>query len=213
MSRTSGPLTDRDLEEMEGRCGAATPGPWAAAFYGSGQANVEMPRGRAVHFGTVYGTPGIAKSGELGVPGHELDGLTEEEYAAQRAADAEFIASARTDIPRLIAALRASRESAACPVCLGQPHPSGKPCICGGTNRATDAFSTLHLEYLKSQERVGELEGALRPFAERVEQWYSDIREGGSRVPEGHELVTFEAHFTMADCEVARAALSPKERA
>lgn len=80
--------------------------------------------------------------------------------------------------------------------------PKGRP----GSVAVRELIAALRA----SRERVAVLEGALRPFATRVEQWYSDIREGGSRVPEGPELATFPAEFTMADCEQARAALSPE---
>lgn len=106
-----------DVEAIESRANAATPGPWGVEVYGSGQANVSMPRDRSFHFGTVYGASGIASGGGDGKPihgvsGHELDGLTEAEYAQQRYADAAFIAAAREDIPALIAEVRRLRAPA-----------------------------------------------------------------------------------------------------
>ena len=86
-----------------------TPGPWNVVFYGSGQANVQMPRGRSFVFGTVYGASGVSnKDGSIGISGHVLDGLTETEYQHQRAADAYLIAAA----PDLYAALGVLLRSA-----------------------------------------------------------------------------------------------------
>ena len=75
-------LTDR-LDEIEARADAATPGAWEAWDRGIGF--------------------------EVHVNG---EGLNSEFRETFRQADAEFIAAARTDVPQLVAALRAVLEPA-----------------------------------------------------------------------------------------------------
>lgn len=110
---TTPPMDADRLDAIRARCEKATAGPWGVTVYGSGQANVDMPRGRSFHFGTVYGAAGIATGGAgkpiHGVSGSDLDGLTEAEYDRQRYADADFIAEARTDVPDLLAEVDALR--------------------------------------------------------------------------------------------------------
>lgn len=77
------PLQPEELKAIEARCEAATPGPW-----GRGCLDEEM----------VYATTEIASTGENGP-------LVAETYAVNASSDADFIAHARTDIPRLIATI------------------------------------------------------------------------------------------------------------
>jgi hypothetical protein len=74
-------ISPAELEAIEKRCEAATPGPWEQEYASNGG--------------------GIATA-EFYIPGHNQD-----ETVEMIAEDAVFIAAARTDIPRLIAALRA----------------------------------------------------------------------------------------------------------
>lgn len=77
-------LTDR-LDEIEARAEAATPGPWEWHPYMSSGATLAKPN----H------------------PGHEVNILKTTDDWPPVADDAEFIAHARTDVPALVAALRA----------------------------------------------------------------------------------------------------------
>lgn len=73
------------LDEKEARANAATDGPWNASLTGRG-ARVSEPSG--------YPLPGCFTCGQ-------------NEEGIYEPADAEFIARARTDVPALVAALRA----------------------------------------------------------------------------------------------------------
>ena len=84
---------DAALAEIEARVNAATEGPWRVDNVGVYRQPVvsteaamgpERPYFRIAYFGT---------SGNRDISGHHFD-------------DASFIASARTDVPRLVAALR-----------------------------------------------------------------------------------------------------------
>lgn len=83
-------LTDEELNEIEARAAAATPGPWHVDGRheherGGGIDFIESEAGRQIVCGDSGAYPPV---------------LT----------DADFIAAARTDVPRLVAALRAERE-------------------------------------------------------------------------------------------------------
>jgi hypothetical protein len=77
-------LTDDELRAIEDRAAKATPGPWTVSF------DPNRP-----NHGWVYDADNDCLAGDL-EPG-----------------DAAFIAAARTDVPRLVAALRAEREARA----------------------------------------------------------------------------------------------------
>ena len=80
-------LTDR-LDEIQARAEAATPGPWRAGTE------------EGVDYGSVMGAPKSIGGGYVTVP-VLVDDLSMYEGTA------EFIAASRTDVPRLVAALRA----------------------------------------------------------------------------------------------------------
>lgn len=80
---TTPPLSERALSEIEARANAATPEPWRTTYVGDCS---ELWRGKRV--AQFWG-------------------------GQQEVDDTEFTAHARTDIPRLLAALRASEEAAA----------------------------------------------------------------------------------------------------
>lgn len=87
------------LAEIEARAGAATPGPWGV--------NSAVSSNELCDY-TVYGIPGVASATWTGDDSPAFaycDGMSR--------ADAEFIAAARTDVPALVAALRAVWEFAA----------------------------------------------------------------------------------------------------
>lgn len=83
-------LSDRELQEIEERAAGATEGPWVAdggEIYGAHEGGREVWNRR------------VTEDGEFLWIGHtEVD------------ADAEFIAAARTDVPRLVAVVRGQAE-------------------------------------------------------------------------------------------------------
>lgn len=84
------PIIDR-LDQIKSRADKATPGPWAHDSDGRGGA------------GEVFTLAGTCFGGGIAVPGG--DGYARGDY--HPSADMEFIAHARTDVPRMEAALRA----------------------------------------------------------------------------------------------------------
>ena len=90
-------LTDR-LDEIEARAEAATPGPWEADDIG--HSGAEEPSGIVVHTGAFDWDDlmrGEAESAVTWMPG----------WDRHHGDNAEFIAASRTDVPALVAALRA----------------------------------------------------------------------------------------------------------
>ena len=85
-SERQGGVTDQELSEIEARANAATEGPWRAEYANITSADVVGP----------------------------LDAdLVQRKYGGRAqylVADAEFIAAARTDIPALVAEVRALRK-------------------------------------------------------------------------------------------------------
>ena len=79
------PMTTERLDEIEARANAATQGPWEWHPYMGSGATLAKPNH---HF-------------------HEVNILKTTDDWPPVAADAEFIAAARTDVPQLVAALRA----------------------------------------------------------------------------------------------------------
>lgn len=99
------PLTDADLERIEARAKAATPGPWFL---------VPLPwRYPDLPSYVTTGSPD-PQVGRMVLDGPEIDSLdsdlTDEEAIAQVDADLEFAACARTDVPVLLAEVRRLRE-------------------------------------------------------------------------------------------------------
>jgi len=90
------PITDADLADLEALCAAATPGPWIATSDWSNYAVWSEPVKR-----DVVQSPSRVKVN------NRWNEWTREN-------DAAFIATARTVLPRLIAALREARSDAAC---------------------------------------------------------------------------------------------------
>lgn len=86
---------DRLLDAMQARCDAATEGPWEASV-GEISQSWERPEPWKPIVSTDVSCMGYCYGGSAA-------GVEEE-------ADAEFIAAARTDLPRLIAAVRAVLE-------------------------------------------------------------------------------------------------------
>lgn len=82
------------LDAMQARCDAATDGPWEREWDTSDQ------------WWTIHGQPNPAKGDDRMVCPEVATLNHREDWTA----DAAFIAAARTDMPRLIAALRALHE-------------------------------------------------------------------------------------------------------
>ncbi len=86
-------MTDQDLKEIEERAALATPGPWVL-WDGWGVSEGKSAVAR-------IGPRGGERRGLMNPDGFDIYGPT---------ADFEFIAHSRTDIPRLIEALREAQE-------------------------------------------------------------------------------------------------------
>jgi hypothetical protein len=91
-------MTPDELAKIEARCAKATPGPWDAPLVDLGS----VQSFKAVDFYFDHSYEAYPPLGEAGPV-----------YVANSEENAEFIAAARTDVPALIAALRAAqgRES------------------------------------------------------------------------------------------------------
>jgi len=87
---TEQPLTDAELDGMEARCNAATPGPWDA-----------RPGTYKVYIGSA--NDDLTFSLQYLHPSDGRRTFAEE--------DGEFIAAVRTDMPRLLCDLRAARKA------------------------------------------------------------------------------------------------------
>jgi hypothetical protein len=105
-------MTPEEMNDIEARCNAATPGPWEPGqgwlLKDGRSAPVNWPSWGAVG-GTVALTGLAAKQEHLGVTTHEAV-HSPHVGANDSAADAAFIAAARTDVPALIAEVRRLRE-------------------------------------------------------------------------------------------------------
>lgn len=87
------PMSDQDLVEIETRATAATMGPWHTAL--------RLGTYRKMELRAIFGPNGTTL-----VPGTRP-------YATLQTADAEFVAHARTDVPRLLAEVRRLRAELA----------------------------------------------------------------------------------------------------
>lgn len=122
-------LTDADLDAIEARANAATAGPWKRDNYGGyvwtdwgkpsakgegmiADANVDVDDAERKELGIVddAALARIRGWGRLTGRAWAL-ALTNEQAIAQQQADLDLMAAARTDVPRLIAALRTARAA------------------------------------------------------------------------------------------------------
>lgn len=85
----NGELQAQDLSSIQGRCDAATPGPWHSSVEGRDH---------------VSGSSFI-RTGEGSLRGEDI------ELSGASAADQDFIAHARVDVPRLLAEVRRLRRA------------------------------------------------------------------------------------------------------
>lgn len=100
---------DEMLKEIEERCEKATPGPWENEDYREPNGNNWRSVGLiwSKNMGAYHpGTP-VCK-----VDCEKLHAASESGKIKEFEANAEFIAHSRTDIPRLVAALRLARSAA-----------------------------------------------------------------------------------------------------
>lgn len=115
-------MTQAELDEIERRASAATSGPWRHESFPSGTEYVHMRLASGKDGPRVFGPDHSDQDGHIGahmslhnVPAFAaLTGETEDELHREKAENAEFIAHAREDVPRLLAEvlrLRALLES------------------------------------------------------------------------------------------------------
>lgn len=99
-------LTDL-LTEIEERASKATEGPWSTGYW-SGQCHEKHSHGRGVcqYQNKLVTDSEISHHNIVKVSEPVTLVKTSDEYGAMSKEDAEFIAHARTDIPKLLAALR-----------------------------------------------------------------------------------------------------------
>lgn len=104
-------MTDLDLDAIEARANAATEGPWECLDLSDADFDSKNERGwwwvwRAgiQHYAGVLNTRDRDEAGVIGEAS-----ITDSDDGDQERADAEFIAHARTDVPALVAEVRAER--------------------------------------------------------------------------------------------------------
>ncbi|MFM9635916.1 hypothetical protein [Streptomyces turgidiscabies] len=86
---TVGPLNDERLADIEARANAATPGPWTS-------------------WADTY--PHVVTQGSADIHPFDAEGIVSTNLAVNVAADAEFVAHARTDVPAMAAEIRRLRR-------------------------------------------------------------------------------------------------------
>lgn len=108
-----------------------------------------------------------------------------------------------------------ARRAAICDVCLGDPLPGMRGCICGGTGRLTDAALGLREEMVKADDRATAAEsrlrdavGALRPFAAYWQIKRQMVGTPKCDVMLGVHASLGNAEVTVEDFDRARSALA-----
>jgi len=112
-------LTDAELEAIERRCAEASPGPWIAQILGTLEEAKMLGRFRWAQPGPGFGPWPMSTQTQVGVVWRAPTPLRKPDDTPLRiglpgvvevtAADAEFIANARADVPRLINEIRRLR--------------------------------------------------------------------------------------------------------
>jgi hypothetical protein len=112
-------LTDAELEAIERRCAEASPGPWVAQILGTLEEAKHLGRFRWAQPDPGFGPWPITPQTEVGIVWRSPNKLRKPEDTPLRiglpgvvevtAADAEFIANARADMPRLVGEIRRLR--------------------------------------------------------------------------------------------------------
>jgi hypothetical protein len=109
-------LTDAELEAIERRCAEASPGPWIAQVLGTLEEAKMLGRFRWAQPGPGFGPWPISTQTQVGVVWRAPNRIRKPDDTPLRiglpgvvevtAADAEFIANARADLPRLVEEIR-----------------------------------------------------------------------------------------------------------
>src|SRR5262249_26087653 len=112
-------LTDAELEAIERRCAEASPGPWVAQILGTLEEAKMLGRFRWAQPDPGFGPWPITPQTEVGIVWRVPNKLRKPDDTPLRiglpgvvevtAADAEFIANARADVPRLVSEIRRLR--------------------------------------------------------------------------------------------------------
>ncbi len=117
----SEPLTNSDLDAMQARCDAATPGPWYANEneYASGMTGPTTPTVGGATCGEQMDYSGLVSSECVVVPdilqvyncelGCYNSCIAIIPHRERQSANTAFIANSRTDLPRLVAEVRRLR--------------------------------------------------------------------------------------------------------
>lgn len=113
-------MTSDELDAIERRAAAATRGPWRHDSFPSGTEYVHMRNASSKDGPRILGPDHSDQDGHVGahmslhnVPAFEaLTGETEGQLEREKCANAEFIAHAREDVPRLVAEVRRLRALA-----------------------------------------------------------------------------------------------------
>ncbi len=116
-------LTDAELESMERRCALASPGPWAAEIIGSLEEAKALGRFRWAQMEPEFGPWRIPPQGDVGVVWRAPNKLRKPDDTPLRiglpgvievtGADADFIAHAREDLPKLLSEIKRLRAQVA----------------------------------------------------------------------------------------------------
>jgi hypothetical protein len=112
-------LTDAELEAIERRCAEASPGPWIAQILGTLEEAKMLGRFRWAQPDPGFGPWPITPQTEVGIVWKVPSKLRKPDDTPPRiclpgvvevtAADAQFIANARADVPRLVGEIRRLR--------------------------------------------------------------------------------------------------------
>ena len=153
-------MTDKELEEIEARERAATKGPWVSDNGACQQGRYGEPEGASIYSGEIT----IVKGGAQDEQGGEVGVVTNE--------DADFIAHARTDVPRLTAEVRRLRAELARSVPCEVVARFGEISISAGIGlgcRKVDLSQTEDVEYCEAwAERASMNAPRRRPVASIV---------------------------------------------
>lgn len=131
------------------------------------------------------------------------------------------------DYARLLAAFNEARDQlgyanagAMCPACLGSPI-SGKPCICGGSNDAHDAYSGCLRQLLKTESDLAAAREEISKLSTRIDSLLASETEAVEQLARIREVLTEycesctlcyspDNHWECPICIKADALLAPK---
>lgn len=179
-------MTDRlsaaDRAAIRARCEAATPGPW------------QRDDGNDASGYIVVVTLAFDPDGPNYAPDDNYCVVACDEDYPMKATDADFIAAARSDVPRLLDALEAAEAK---------------------TQAALTALDMAAVQLIAARAEVGRLRAALDPFATAAREIDADrdLRD----YPDESNLVVYyhpdamqpQTTATLGDCRRARTELEP----